>query len=329
MLLGISFEFRFQTAFMIFGYLCWVLFNNSNAFNRVINTTLGLLVVVALSFFVDSWFYNAWVFTPWNYFYANIIDGAAASFGTLPWYYYLIYTIKYPGVIIGIPLLLSFCVLVVKQPRNIVVWIVIPFIIAHSVTAHKELRFLFPLVYFAPFILVSGYQYIIPFVNKSSVLKAMAVIYFTLLFIFNSTGIAAMASKSAGLGFMDITRYIYTNYQTETVTLYHSPYTNPFNPWHCLPNKFYGQHNITSVRIDEPASKTDDILQSSGTVNLLILRKSDLDNTQWGDFVSTHHFSLIKQSIPELIEKINVLYRGFNSNEILLIYRQEPTEFTH
>jgi GPI mannosyltransferase 3 len=325
-LMGLSFEFRYQAAFMIAGYLCWLILNDHKNLHRVIITITGIAIVITLSFFIDSWFYNQWVFAPWNYFYANIIEGAAAGFGTLPWYYYLLFTIKYPGVLIGVPLLLSFGLLALKQPKSIYVWIILPFVIAHSITAHKELRFLFPIVYFVPLILVLGYQNIKPIVDKSRVLKTGAVIYFTLLFLFNSTGLIAMAIKPAGLGFMDFTHYIYRNYHSQSVNLFHSPYTNPYNPWHCLPNKFYGRQNVTSFRIDEPINQSENLLPAASSVNLLILRKSDLENPAWKDFIDNHHFQLIRQSTPRWIEKINTLYRGLNRNEILLLYQQKTVD---
>ena len=34
--------------------------------------------------------------------------------------------------------------------RNVLVWIMVPFVLVHSVIGHKELRFLYPLIYLLP-----------------------------------------------------------------------------------------------------------------------------------------------------------------------------------
>ena len=146
LILGLSFLFRYQMALVIGSLLIWMLFVQKSNLKYGMGIALGLGSMLFAGLLVDSWFYETWVFTPWNYFYFNIIKDVASKFGTEPWYYYLYESISSMSYIIGIPVFLAFISLVILKPKNILVWIIFPFILFHSIIPHKELRFIFPLV---------------------------------------------------------------------------------------------------------------------------------------------------------------------------------------
>jgi phosphatidylinositol glycan class B len=94
---------------------------------------------------LDCWGYGQWTLAPWNYFQVNILDHKADQFGTAPvwWYFYLMNE----GLLAPITLLWTAAMLItwMRQPRHIVTWATLPFFAVHSIVAHKELRFLFPM----------------------------------------------------------------------------------------------------------------------------------------------------------------------------------------
>ncbi len=145
LLLGFSFYFRFQMGFAIIGLGLWLLF-----IDRIKLPKLSLIIlfgVLALycSYLIDQWFYQTPVLTPYNYFYSNIIQGKAASFGTEPWWYYFTSYINNGFPPSSFILLILFFLGIYLKPKSVMTWVVIPFIIGHLLVSHKELRFMFPI----------------------------------------------------------------------------------------------------------------------------------------------------------------------------------------
>ena len=97
-LLGFSFLFRYQNAFMIAGWLAWLLFINKSKFHNLLLSSLGIILVFSIGILIDRWFYGEWVLSTWKYFEENILLNKAAGFGVHPWYTYLfdIFTVGIP-----------------------------------------------------------------------------------------------------------------------------------------------------------------------------------------------------------------------------------------
>jgi phosphatidylinositol glycan class B len=136
-----------------------------------------MLFLVGVLF--DYWLYGEWVCTFWNYLYQNMFLGKAASFGVEPWYWYFIQLFEQAIPPYSVLLLIGFFALLYKHPKNIITWSSFMFLIGHLLVAHKELRFLFPLSYFVPFMVLTGisfvksisslipYQYVLNFFGKA------------------------------------------------------------------------------------------------------------------------------------------------------------------
>jgi len=229
-ILGFSFLFRFQAALLIVGFGLWMLMVNRTKFTFITKMIFAFIVVIAMGFLVDSWFYGQWVFTPWNYFYTTVLKVGAPDFGSSPWYYYLEKLIQFPSVFIGILLFIAFAVLVIRTPKNIYLWCIVPFIVAHSIIPHKEERFLFPIIYLFPVIMISAYAWCIGIIKRN---KVIAIFKFIVVFLFvmvNSIGIVAMSQKAAGIGRMAITKYIHDNYKGHAMNLIYCNWSNPYDP---------------------------------------------------------------------------------------------------
>ncbi len=242
-LLGLSFLCRFQSVILTIGLIGWLVFIDKVSFKKVIQLFAGIVVILIIVVLIDCWFYQQFELTFYNYWHVFAsAEDAASSFGTLPWYYYIWYLIKFPFFPIGILILVSLLVLIIKSPKNIIVWTVIPFIIIHSLIHHKEERFLFPIINFIPIILILAYQQIETiFVNRK--LYYLKLIILIPLVLLNIVGLYAMSTKAAGVGRMDITSYIHNNYKDQQVKLISCQWSSPYNPWQSLPTKFYKEKN--------------------------------------------------------------------------------------
>jgi len=146
-LLSLSFFFRFQMAFAFAGLGIWLLFIKRISFKNWFFLGLSFLAVSSICIYLDKWLYGTWEFTPYNYYYFNIVKGIAAGFGTAPWWDYFA-----TFFLVGIPpislVLMAFLFVgVYKKPLNIFSFILIPFVVAHSLVAHKEMRFLIPMIF--------------------------------------------------------------------------------------------------------------------------------------------------------------------------------------
>ncbi|MEM1319914.1 MAG: hypothetical protein AAGG75_06625 [Bacteroidota bacterium] len=157
-LLGLAFYLRFQMGFALAGMGLWLLFVQRRSWASITRLALGFSLMIALNIGVDYWFYGDWVISPYNYFYANIIEDKAAGFGVSPWYDYL------PQFLLGAAPPLSLLLLFLfgwgawQKRQSIWVWSCIPFLLGHMLVGHKELRFLFPMLYLFPVLLAQGWE---------------------------------------------------------------------------------------------------------------------------------------------------------------------------
>ena len=154
-ILGLSFITRFQSGFMILGLMSWLLFIQRLKLKYCLLLLSGIGLAIALGCYIDHWFYGNWVFTPWRYFAANILAGKAASFSVDPWYMYL----SIAGLVPYGPLyILATLYFIIYRRKHVISWVMVPFILAHLLVGHKELRFLTPLLSFMPLVILDSLQ---------------------------------------------------------------------------------------------------------------------------------------------------------------------------
>ena len=149
---GLAFLFRYQLVFMIGGFGLWVLIFGKLKWSELLSGLLAFVTIVFIGFCLDSSFYGEPVSTFYNYIYQNLVEGKAASFGVEPfWWYFSDAFLKgippFSLVFIG-----ALLFLIVKRPKGILSWSVLPFLLVHCVIAHKETRFLVPIYFLIPLI---------------------------------------------------------------------------------------------------------------------------------------------------------------------------------
>lgn len=155
-LLGLSFVARIQAGLLILPVLIWLGLRIRPSVRPMVLTLGGASAALLLGVGLDRWLYGEWTVSAWNYFRVNLPFGAPAYFGSEPWWYYPVRIAERGFYPIGVAILLAGVVYVLARPRDLVTWILIPFLLVHSLIGHKEIRFLFPLVSILPFALVAA-----------------------------------------------------------------------------------------------------------------------------------------------------------------------------
>jgi phosphatidylinositol glycan class B len=158
LLLGFAFVFRFQMGFAIAGVAAWLLMQRHLRWTHAAAIITGGLCAVAVGLVSDHWFYGNLVFTQWRYFQSNVLQGKAAEFGVSPWWFYLPAFVMAAIPPISMVLLLLAGYGMYRNARHVLTWAVIPFVLAHVLVGHKELRFLFPMLFPFLWLVVAGWK---------------------------------------------------------------------------------------------------------------------------------------------------------------------------
>lgn len=161
LLLGMAFLFRYQSAIMIGSLFIWLATFHLQNIRQWIWLIAGFLLIFLGGIVVDKWFYGNWVLSSWNYFYANLVENKAASFGVAPWWWYFEQLILGRWLtLLNASLLILIFIFGVRKISNPVFWMFFPFLLAHVLIAHKETRFIYPILVFVPFMVSDSLQYL-------------------------------------------------------------------------------------------------------------------------------------------------------------------------
>jgi phosphatidylinositol glycan class B len=323
--LGISFLCRYQIAFAvvpIFLYLIPEFYKNKTS---LLSWLLGFTTMVMCGIAIDCWYYGNFVLTGWNYFYVNIIENAAANFGEQGPWFYLNSIIFQPTWPLGIALLIAFVVLLVKQPKNLLCWIVIMFVLSHSVIGHKEERFLFPLAMLFGPILIVGWTKLLSLITVSKIRNVVVVSLLVVMIPFNFFGHLVMMSNGAGHARMEITKYLQERgKEVEEIKMYHTSWSNPFNPWGSVPMKFYQEAKVEGIQVKNMEElRQIEVLNDSSSETYLVIRRIEKSNPELLKAIEQNGFILKKESVPEWLIPVNEAHDYLNLNDVLLLYQKK------
>jgi phosphatidylinositol glycan class B len=146
LLFGLAFDFRFQIALAVVPIVAWMTLGGTRRWRDVTLVSAGAAAAVGLGVLVDRWFYGVPVLTFWRYLQVNVLQGKAAEFGVMPWWYYLTASFVSAVPPVSVALLALAGLGAWRQRRHPLTWAVAVFVLGHSALGHKELRFLFPMI---------------------------------------------------------------------------------------------------------------------------------------------------------------------------------------
>nr|WP_255670537.1 hypothetical protein [Mucilaginibacter sp. UR6-11] len=315
-LLGISVLLRYQSCLFVFGITLWLILINKVKIKDIFKFGISIILVLTIGVIIDRWLYGQFTNTFYSYFHVNIVKNVASSFGTLPWYWFLLYIIKAPGPI-GVLILISFFIVLAVDPRNILLWAVTPFLLVHSAIPHKELRFLFPLASLCPLFLITAYQYVKE--KYGFWLKYMSTIMVVILILFNTAGLIAIASTGAS-GQVAVTNFIHRHYKNRHVNLIVNDRTDPYIEGPPLCNTFYDGRTVTRHYITTFWKENLFKYKQPGDANLLVLAQDDFTGPRNLKLFENYHLVKAYQNIPPLVEFIYRYYDNSLNNASIWLY---------
>ena len=270
LLFGFSFVFRFQMGLLIFGLVVWLLFIKRENFGKISMLLFGVASIITIGIVADYYFYEQWTFSLINYWHQNIFLDKASGFGVEPWWFYLT-----SSFIAGIPpfsliFIFAFIGVFIYKPKSELTWTFLPFIFIHCLVAHKEIRFLFPILGFVPLFIIESLEIIQnKILNKDiSENKYYRIIKNSFLVV-NFVALAIIAFKPAESN-VRLYHAIYKMYDKPATlfSLEDNPYIGTTNI------NFYKRQNLDIIRISE----YDEINQYPGEVKLIVTHDRDLIN---------------------------------------------------
>ena len=315
--LGISFLFRFQTVLASLGIFLWLLFIQKDKRQNLLVLALSGIFIFVLGIIIDCWFYNEYICTAWRYFKINVFEHSGKDFGNSPWFYYFYYILRYSFYPIGLIIILSTLYLCFTFPKNLLIWIIVPFFCFHSVIAHKELRFLFPLLNIVPVIFFISYQKL-GFETKKSLYNKIITSIICLLLFINIVGLITASFKPADIGRIRIMKELQNS--SKPVNLICTYGCNPYDPWNGIVAHFYLVRNISTknLQVDTKPRDSDFV---SNKQNMIIFEAKDEEDTNIKKCIVKHQLKRVTQSIPAFFEPALKLY-GYPLNEMLILYSE-------
>lgn len=176
LLFGVSFFIRAPLMIAILAFTARsVKINKVKWKNALILLFTGLLVI-GLNTLLDCWFYGEPVYSLFNFmkdYFLNCTHGVP-GIGANSWWFYIEQFALRITPPVSLFLLAAFALGIYKNIKDPFVWVIIPFIIIHSIIRHKELRFLFPVVFIFIYISALGIDYLL---TKKIYLKWHKYIY--------------------------------------------------------------------------------------------------------------------------------------------------------
>ena len=254
-LFSLAFYFRFQIAFGLIGFGLWMLFIERK-FARLLPMAIGFGIGIGINLFLDFHFYQQLVFTPYDYYRVNITEGKAAEFGTSSFMYYVVMLV----LVIGTPPLSIFLFYysvkgALRQYRQPMVFAVVFFIVGHCLVAHKEERFLFPVVNVLPIMAGWGLPSFLTYYQhaKNSIQNFLkGVLYFSIslnTLVFVSVPLNPISQS------IEFSRKLSNTFKQSTPTIYCLARA-PFETESHLPLTFYRRNalNINLIKFNDADS---------------------------------------------------------------------------
>jgi phosphatidylinositol glycan class B len=147
LMMGLSFSLRHQTGFLSLPFGLWLLFTKRVSIQSwFLHLSSMILLGVLVGLGLDSIGYGHFTLTPVNYLKENLIKDKISTFGVMPWWGY--FTLSFKSLtIFALPLILGTTFYCKKYLNSWAAWVFFPFFIFHSLIGHKELRFIYPVLF--------------------------------------------------------------------------------------------------------------------------------------------------------------------------------------
>jgi len=288
--LGLSFLFRYQVGFLIAGFWMWLVLVERVKVVNWLSVVAGIVIAVGAGVLIDRWFYGGWTLSTWNYFEHNILMGRVSAFGTSPWWEYLKLTFIKAVPPFSLVFIGSVLAVFVFRRKDPLTWTVLPFVLAHSLIGHKELRFLFPIIAFLAVFVVKAVE-LAQGRWSGRFRSALGSRMFVKAFWITNAVLLVFAALVPADHQISLYKRVYTDYETP-ITLYCAE----GNPYHrILDVHFYRREGLT---VEELSS--GELPDFNAARQCLVVTKHPVDSLK-----IEGETSLIYTTLPEWIKAFN------------------------
>lgn len=264
LLLGLSFEVRYQTAALTLGLVAWMLLISRTRILAVLVLGAGIMLSIVVCVFIDNWGYGESCIPFVNYFMQNIVAGKAEHYGSSPWYAYFYLVLLNPAPWVGLLLLFLMLLFWYRQPRHLWTWVTIPFFVIHSVIGHKEDRFLIPMLLIMAAMMVPALdpREGKPFPLLEKMIRQQHRWVFWPLYAFNGIGLLLISFYPFTVNsHFFLQRYIYENRAVKSE--YYKTDFDPYVRWG-LKYTFYRPEQLEIKEVSS-LSEMEQVVESSGS----------------------------------------------------------------
>ncbi len=293
-LLGLAYTVRMQSLFILFGFGLCVLFVKKEQLKGILLLLSGFSLSVLIGLLSDRWFYGHW-----NYVYENIILHKSESFGTQPFWYYFEKTFLDAIPPMSIVIIVSILFFFLFKVKHILTWMFIPFLLVHFFTAHKELRFLFPLINFIPLFVVLSWQEIENNSRfeklKNHLIRFKFYLIKPLFWIGNSILLIVLCFKPAD-NYTPTISFIYNNYTSYKTQVFYTD-NNPYDKNNCL--NFFKPRDLSVHQISIDTLTHIDLNKYSHS--LVVASKDEIRKIKMRGFEVKKVYS----TIPDFLYSVN------------------------
>ena len=265
---------------------------------NLLSLTIGFVTIAGVGVLIDRWFYGEWTLTTWNYFDQNILHNKVAGFGLEPWWWYFKISVENAIPPFSFLFVGGFFILLFFKPKSPIIWSIVPFVLIHSIIGHKELRFLFPIIGFLPYIIVKTIEVIqVKFKLALSENKAMDI--FMRLFIIVNTGALLVVMFKPADSHIPLYSLIYNKYK-EPTTLYYID-NNPY--LRVVDIHYYKRQDLELIPI-----KSIDKIPLNKKCLLILNHKNNTNSRLVKNTYATYPDWVLKFNINNWVERANGWY---------------------
>ena len=211
----------------------------------------------------------------------------------------------------------SLLYLVYKKPKLILLWVILPFFIAHTLIPHKELRFLFPLVNLLPAVLLLALQDFPVKWTKNTITAFVLKAIIAVFLIINIIALVTASLKPAGAGRAEIMERIHKMGTDRPIAVLYTTNSNPYSPWGIRTN-FYNQRNLQFIPFDLHQN-FDSLCYANSQRVVLVVNAENEGKPEIQNFIRSTKMQELSRSIPHFMGRLLSIYH-YDNYESLVLY---------
>ena len=175
-LIGISVDIRFNLIFSAAPLIAYIMLRKFDEI-KLLSIYITFIVALAIGILIDSIFWGFYTNTFVRFYTYNLSSkfDILSDFGTEPWWFYITETILILSPFLSIIFLISMIYFWIKKPLDFISISTFFHFIILSYIGHKEIRYMFPIFFFAPL-------FIIYFTDRINIKYLSKTIKFILIF---------------------------------------------------------------------------------------------------------------------------------------------------